>query len=223
MDRCSADYGRMLLNCKIMKRYIITAAACMLSLPVISQNTDTQEIIRKINDTGAAIHSLECSFTQTKTLSILSGNMVSHGKMYFAQPGMLRWEYTEPYSSVFIMHSDTLWLKNENRVDTVDINRNRMYKELTDFMISSITGGYLADSRSFSISVKDEADECIVTLLPLKKRIKQMWSELILHFDNSTYTLLTLEMMEQTGDMTVIEFSDVVINGPQNTGVFRIN
>lgn len=223
MDRRAADYGRMLLNCKIMKRYIITVAACLLSLPVISQNTDTQEIIRKINDTGASIHSLECSFTQTKTISILSGNMVSRGKMHYAQPGMLRWEYTEPYSSVFIMNGDTLWLKNEDRVDTVDINRNRMYKELTGLMISSITGGYLADSSSFSISVRQETDECIVTLLPLKKKIKQMWSELIMHFDSSTYTLLTLEMLEQTGDRTVIEFSDVMINGPLDTGVFRIN
>lgn len=222
MDRGAADYGRMLSDSEMMRRYIIAMLACLMSLPVFSQTADSDGIIRQINGYSAGIRSLECGFVQTRSLKILDDRMVSEGKMYCQQPGMLRWEYTSPYSSVFILNGNNVMLKNADGSVVTGAGSNRMYREMAGFILDSISGRYLLDDKSFDVSVEESADEWVLTLLPLKKNMRQMWSRIVLHFDRRSKTASMIEMHEQTGDMTVISFRDVRVNGDIDSSVFNV-
>ena len=49
-----------------------------------------------------------------------------------------------------------------------------------------------------------------------------MWTQLVLHFDRIGKTVSMIEMYEQTGDMTVISFRNVRLNGDIDPAVFNI-
>lgn len=222
MDRGAADYGRMLFDSEMMKSYIIAVFVCLLPLQAFSQTEDRDGIIRQINEYSAGIRSLECGFVQTRSLKILDDKMVSEGKMYCQQPDKLRWEYTSPYSSAFILNGNAVLLKNADGTSGTGAGGNRMYREMAGFILDCISGSYLLDGKSFDVSVSESPDEWVLTMIPLKNGMKQMWTQLVLHFDRIGKTVSMIEMYEQTGDMTVISFRNVRLNGDIDPAVFNI-
>ena len=223
MGRRIADNGRMFFYSKVMKKNIIRLVlACVLPLQVMAQQASKEEIISHIIGNSAGMQSIACDFVQTKSLNMLDDKMVSKGKMYYEQPGKLRWEYTSPHSMIFMLCGNTIVLKDECRIDSIDARKNRMYKEMAGFMLGSITGEYLLDEKSFDVSVVEEAGEWVVTLCPLRKSMKQVWVRLVLHFVRGGHAISRLEMLEPSGDRTDISFMNVEINVPLAAGIFDI-
>ena len=115
----------------MMKRNIIKLLlACVLPWQVMAQPAGQEEIISRIIGNSAGMTSIACDFMQTKSLKMLDDELVSEGKMYYEQPGMLRWEYTSPRSMIFMLQGNTILLKHENRTDSIDARKNRMYREM---------------------------------------------------------------------------------------------
>ena len=206
----------------MMKQFFIVFFALLLPLQSMSRSVEESEMLARIEKASAAIGSLECSFEQTKSLKILDSKMVSEGKMYCMMPGRLRWEYTSPYSSIFIVNGDTVILKNGERTDSTDVKKNRMYREMAGFMFGSVSGKYLSDDKSFDISVSEVSGEWAVTLIPLKKSMAQMWAKLVLYFDPVGDTVSGIEMHEPSGDLTSIRFADVKLNCDIAPSLFRV-
>ena len=199
---------------------------CLIVLCSVSSFAQTQEqadIIKQINEASAQLHSLECGFTQTKFLSILDDKMVSKGKMYYQQADKLRWEYLTPYSYTFILNQNQVLLKNDNRSDVIDVNQNRIFKEIARMMMNSIVGNCLSDEKSFKTTVSVSGNEWIATLIPLKKDMKQMWNKLILHIDSARKIVFRVEMHEPSGDYTIIDLTDIKTNKSISPDVFKIN
>lgn len=193
---------------------------CLLPLAATAQTE--KEIIEMIGKSSAEMQTLQCDFVQTKHLKILNDKMVSNGKMYYRQASKLRWEYTSPYSYIFILNDTQVLLKNSNRSDVIDVNQNKVFKEIARLMMNSIVGNCLTDDDSFTTSIQVTADEWVATLVPLKKDMKQMWTRLVLHFDKTSKTVVMVEMHERTGDHTEIRLKNVKVNAPVDDNMFSI-
>lgn len=204
----------------MMIRLLFSLTLCILSVAVSAQ-TD-KDIIEIIGRASADMKTLECNFIQTKHLKILNDEMVSQGKMYYQQANKLRWEYTSPYSYTFILNETEVLLKNANREDIIDVNQNKMFKEIARLMMNSIVGNCLTDDKTFNTSIETTHDEWIATLIPLKKDIKQMWTKLILHFDKSKKSVVKVEMHEKNGDYTEISLKDIKTNTAIDQNLFNI-
>ena len=223
MDRCIADYVGLLFYCTLMKRLFIFCLVLLLSVAASAQTLDQRDIIAQINQASAQLQSLECGFTQTKFISILDDKMVSKGKLYYQQADKLRWEYLSPYTYTFILNQNQVLLKNDSRSDVIDVNQNRIFKEIARMMMNSIVGNCLSDEKSFSTAVKVSGNEWIATLLPLKKDMKQMWNKLVLHISPASRIVYKVEMHEPSGDYTIIDLTDIKTNGSINPEVFKID
>ena len=205
-----------------MRRLLISAVVMLMSAALYAQSSDKEDIINEISRLSSEIQYLECDFVQTKHLKILSDKMVSKGKMYFEQPGRLRWEYTSPYEYIFILNGDQVMLKNAGRTDVIDVNRNKMFKEIARIMMNSIMGRSLADDKSFNTTIEETPQEWTATLLPLKKEMKQMWTKLVIHFDRRQETVSKVEMFEHNGDFTTIDIVNAEKNRLIDKSVFKI-
>lgn len=181
-----------------------------------------REIIDMVGKASAEMKSLECDFVQTKHLKILNDKMVSKGKMYYMQPGRLRWEYTSPYTYTFILNDSQVLLKNSTRSDVIDVNQNRIFKEIARLMMNSILGNCLTDEKSFQTDIETKGQEWIATLVPLKKDMKQMWTKLVLHYDSVKKSVVMVEMHEKTGDYTEIRLDNIKINRQIAESTFSI-
>lgn len=135
-----------------MKRFIYTILFCAVSLFSFAQSQKEQQIIDKIAKSAQDMKSMQCNFVQTKHLKMLNDKMVSNGIMYYQQPNKLRWEYTTPYSYTFILNDSKVLLKKGERNDVIDVNQNKMFKEIARMMMNSVVGKCLSDKKSFKTS-----------------------------------------------------------------------
>lgn len=222
MDRSIAYYGRVLFYCKVMRKILYILILVSLSVSGYSQTARELEIIEIVSRSTARMKSLECDFVQTKHISMLNDKMVSKGKMYYQQPDRLRWEYVTPYSYTFILNASQVMLKNSGRTDVIDVNRNRMFKEIARIMMDSILGRCLTDEKSFRTEITENEREWVATLYPQKKDMKQMWNRLVIHFDRSSEAVVKVEMHEPGGDHTVIDLKNININKTLDQQVFTI-
>jgi hypothetical protein len=123
-----------------MRKFLIAIPLMFMCCLSQAQTHGAEEIIEKINIATSQMESMECSFVQTKHIALLSDKMVSKGKMYYSQPDKLRWEYVTPYTYTFILNENQVLLKNSNRSDVIDVEKNKMFKEIARLMMNSIMG-----------------------------------------------------------------------------------
>ena len=192
--------------------------AVAFSFTMKGQNADA--VISRINAKAATIKTIEADFTQEKDLSILNDKMVSKGKMYYDK-GMLRWEYTSPYSYLFIMNGEKVLLQSSTSTTTGDVASNRIYRMIARIMVDTITGKSLDGGGDFSVKMETSSKGNVAVLTPLKREIKSMFKEVRLHFDDSD-CVSKIELVEGTGDKTVISLSGVKYNAPVSASLFEV-
>ncbi len=203
-----------------MRRLLLILSLCLLTLASRAQND--QKIIEVISAAAQQMRSMQCDFTQTKHLKMLNDDMVSKGRMAYAQPSKLSWEYVTPYTYTFILNDTKVLLKKGDRGDVIDVNQNQMFKEIARLMMSSVVGKSLTDAKSFQTSMAESGQEYVATLLPQSKDLKRMWTRLILHFDKEKKTVTKVEMHEKNGDSTVIELQNIRLNPSIDEKTFAI-
>lgn len=207
----------------MMKRYLLIYVLSLLSFISMAQAPQQSEIINQINEASVQMQSLECDFVQTKFLSILNDTMVSEGKMYYQQANKLRWEYVSPYTYTFILNDNQVLLKNDNRADVIDVNQNKIFKEIARMMMNSIVGTCLSDEKSFKTSVEVTGKDWVATLIPQKRDMKQMWNKLLLHINPEMKVVYKVEMHEPSGDYTIIDLINIKTNNQISPAIFDIN
>lgn len=202
---------------------MIVLATCGAAMPTWAISPSQQkEVIAKINAAASGMKSMSCSFTQTKHLSLLSDKMESRGMMYYSQPGKLRWEYTSPYDYLFVFNGAKVYMGNKSKKDVIDTSTNKVFKEIARIMMNTVTGRALSGADDFTVSVAEAPAAWLVTLVPKKKDMKQMFSRIEMSFGKSNSIISELTLIEKNGDKTVIKFADIKTNTALNENLFAI-
>lgn len=187
-----------------------------------AQEMNDAQIRQKINRAASALKSMQCDFVQTKSLRMLNDKMVSKGKMYYQKSDKLRWEYTTPYTYTFILSGDKVLLKNQNRNDIIDVNKNKLFKSIAQIMMNSVVGNCITDDKNFKTSLATTQTEWVATLQPLRKDMKQMFQKIILHFNKQKSMVSSVELIEKAGDKTLIELKNIKTNESIPAGMFVV-
>lgn len=202
-----------------MKRLILAISNCLFAIALMAQSLSEQQIIEKMVSAAQQIKTVQCTFTQTRHMKMLSKEMVSQGKMSCQQPDKLRWEYTSPKATTLILNGTEARLK---KGDAANASQNKFIGEMARLIMNSVAGKCLADSKTFQVTAKEGPTQYEATLLPLRKDIKRIYTKLVLHFDLSKATVTEVELYEKGGDRTVIELHDIQINKPINAEAFDL-
>lgn len=180
-----------------------------------------RQLIERINRSAAGITTLECRFTQVKTLRFLNDKMTSSGRMLFmADGGRLRWEYQQPYQYTFVINGEKVYIKSARNTQTIDIRQSRLFQSIAEMMMNSVTGKSLTSSADFGCTMYSGGDEWVALLTPKRKEMKKMFKEIRLHFSAQQQMVTQVEMTEPSGDTTVITLKDVKTNGRIDTKMF---
>ena len=205
-----------------MKRLLILLFIFVsVHLSLTAQQSEAQ-IRQAITQAASAMKTMQCDFTQTKHLKMLNDKMTSKGRMYYQQTNRLRWEYTSPYSYTFILNDDKVLLKNAQRNDVIDVNKNKLFREIARIMMNSVVGTSLTDDKSFKSTITTNNSEWIASLLPQRKDLKQLFQKIILHFSKKNAMVKQVELIEKNGDKTVIELNNIRTNEKISADMFTI-
>jgi len=181
-----------------------------------------KEMIQRITESSEQLKTLRCDFVQKKTISILSDEMVSEGKMFFKQNDKLRWEYTKPYQYEFVMNGDKVMINSGTTKNVIDVNSSKVFREISKIIVSGINGSGIFDRSKFTAQFRVGAKDNMVILTPKQKELKQMFSEIRLRFNTADYTVNSVEIEELNGDITRIEMKNKQINKELSDEIFTI-
>ena len=210
---------KILLSC-----FLVSLFTC---LPAWSQTKLTAEqqkqIIEKVNKSAMAASSMQCDFSQTKKMKLLSKEMQSKGVMYFKRPNQLRWQYTAPYDYTFILNGDKVQLKSTKSTKNIDVQGNKMFRQISDIILNSVTGGSLKSSADFSVEVYKSAEGYFARMYPKKKELKQIYQAIEIYFNPSLTLISSVKMIEKTGDVTTVKLTNTKTNIPLDEKLFKVN
>ena len=198
-----------------MKRiYLIITAVVLLvavgvwAVPfngVQSQDEMIESIIKACSD----MKSMKCDVTQTRNIPLMDEAQVSRGTMIYISPSRFCLNYTQPFEWKLKVDGDNVMTGS----DSMNADAGRLYKGISDMILGCMSGQMLKDKRNFQVSVTDEGGEWKAVLVPQRRDMKKMFSQIELGFDPATSLLKRLTMKEAGGGSTEILISNVRLNG----------
>jgi len=208
---------------QILFSFLIFLSPC-ISVSAQTKLTPEQqkEIIQKIDKSASAMTAMQCQFSQTKSMKLLSREMKSEGVMYFKKPDKLRWQYTSPYDYTFILNGDKVRIKSTKSTQDINVQGNKMFRQITSIILNSITGGGLKSTSDFGVEMYKSDKGYFAKLYPKKKEVKQIYNVIEIHFDPALTMVNMVKMEEKTGDVTLVRLNNIKTNTPVNESLFDI-
>ena len=204
-----------------MKKYILLSLLLAFSSSMFSQTKlsleQQKQIIDRIDKAASGMKSMQCDFVQTKSMKLLKRDMQSKGVMYFKQPNLLRWQYTSPYDYIFILID--LTFDGMNKI----VQKNKMFRQITNIILKSITGGGLKSSTDFQVEIYNSSTGYFAKMYPKKKEVKQIYDVIEIYFNQELTMVSGVKMYEKTGDVTMVSLDNVRYNLSINEELFKIN
>lgn len=182
----------------------------------------SKAMIARINRAAASIKTATCTFVQTKTMSFLNDKMVSRGHMYYTSAGQLRWEYTSPYSYIFVVNNGRVTMKSGKRTTQVNASSSSVFQSIARIMMSSVTGKSLSNNRDFKVGMYLDGGNYVAQLTPKTGKMKKMFKLISLHFNAARSMVSRVVMTERNGDNTIIDLKHVKTNSYINGSVFTV-
>jgi len=174
------------------------------------------KMIAKANE----LKTLQANFIQTKKMEMITDETVSRGKLYYQNSEKLKWEYTEPQDYVIFLISDELHINDAGDKSVRNTASSKLFGKIAKLITGTISGKLLQDNENFNFSYFKENDKIIAVIIPKDKHLKQMLSEIQMQF-NAESLVEKVSLMEESGDATVIEFSEIQWNKEIPPSVFQ--
>jgi len=172
----------------------------------------------KFAEASKAVNSIKCDFTQEKNLSVLSEKIKSKGVFMFKKQNMARMEYTSPFKYLLIINGDKVFIKDEQKSNSFSSKSNKMFENINKIMIDCVQGTAL-DNKNFSSAVYESNTQYLLELTPKIKAFKDFFKKINIYIDKKDYSVNKLDMIETSGDNTVLNF----LNKQFNTSVTDAN
>jgi len=209
-------------------RNLILLLYCLLSLPAAAQLpgykqlTNSDDFRKQFTRASHATQSIQCDFTQTKNLSMLSDKIVSTGQFWFKRENKVRMEYKKPTYYLLVINGNDIKTKDGQKENKVSSKSNKMFDQVNKMMIDCVQGTVLSNT-SFTAQEFESASSYMVQLSPTTKSLKGIFKSIDLFVDKKDYSVSSMRMDEQSGDNTVITFQHKQMNTNIPDAVFSAN
>jgi outer membrane lipoprotein-sorting protein len=165
--------------------------------------------------------SIKSDFTQDKNLSMLSEKITSKGNFWFKKDSRVRMEYTQPFKYLMILNKDKVYVKDGAKESKVSTRSNKMFQQINKIMIDCMQGTML-DNTDFKTRVFENKTAALVELTPVSKGMKEMFKSINVVVDKKDFSVTSIQMLELSGDNTIMRFTNKELNAPIADNLFDI-
>lgn len=164
---------------------------------------------------------IKSEFTQEKNLSMLSEKITSKGKFWFKKDNLLRMEYNKPFEYLMILNNGNMYVKDKQKESKISTKSNKLFQQVNKITIDCVQGTIFANT-DFSTKVYENKSNYQIELVPNAKALKELFSSINVVVDKAAYAVNSIEMVERSGDNTLISFTNKEINTPIPDALFTI-
>jgi outer membrane lipoprotein-sorting protein len=166
-------------------------------------------------------NSINADFTQDKNLSMLSEKITSKGNFWFKKDSRVRMEYTQPFKYLMILNKDKVYVKDGARESRVSTRSNKMFQQINKIMIDCMQGTML-DNADFKTRVFENKTNALVELTPVSKGMKEIFKSINVTVDKKDFSVTSIQMLELSGDNTIMRFTNKELNAAIPDTLFDI-
>ncbi len=217
MPRSRFGFNKQLIAKLILLLLMMTGAARL------AQATELEPLLETLQQEAVSVESLYSPFVQQKHLAIFDESLESRGVFAYRRPDFLRWELLTPVNSGFVIRGD----KGERW--------NRLSGERDDFIISSdpvmglISRQLLAWARFDIAWLKTRYQLELLAEQPLSLKLTPKDAgeatfirDIQIDFAADRSHVRQLQLNEQEGDWTRLEFTAMEKNSPLDDSIFQV-
>ncbi|TDN89426.1 outer membrane lipoprotein carrier protein [Salegentibacter sp. 24] len=194
---------------------ILNIFLLLLSLNLAAQKKLSKEEVLKFQEEMITstnnLETLETDFIQIKQIEMMKEESVSRGKLYYQNPEKLKWEYTEPLEYIILYLEGDLHINDSGDKIVRNTSSNKLFDKIAKLITGSVNGKLLQNNQDFEISYTQENNLISALIVPKDKSLKAIFSEIYLLYNESNI-VEKVSLKEESGDATIIEFSNIKIN-----------
>ena len=173
--------------------------------------TNIAEFRKKMSEAAAKTNSVKSDFTQEKNLNVLDEKIVSKGIFRFKKQKKVRMEYITPFKYLFIINGEKVTIKDSQKSSSFSARSNKLFTVINNIIIDCIQGTAL-DNKDFTSTVFENDKNYLIVLKPVKKELKEYFNDISVSLDKKDLSVSKIDMVEPSGDNTVILFQNKEIN-----------
>ncbi|MEO8582170.1 MAG: outer membrane lipoprotein carrier protein LolA [Flavitalea sp.] len=167
-------------------------------------------------------NSIKSDFVQEKTLSMLSEKIISKGKFWFRKNNQVRMEYIHPFQYLMIINGDKVLIKDGQKQNTISVKSNKLFQQINKITVDCVQGTFL-NNTDFKTRIFESKNNYLIELSPVSKALKDYFKTINVVVDSKNYSIITIEMNENSGDDTLIRFTNKELNSTIPDATFTID
>lgn len=158
-----------------------------------------QELLRAYARMGG----LEASFVETKQLSLLAKPIESRGRLYFARPGYLLRQVTEPVSASVLITPERVILRDDSGERVLDLKTRSDVRPFVESLVWLLAGDRDALEKAYAIAFSKAAQDGVwkLVLTPKGAPLNQLISEIVV--TGKKLFVSQVRVREKSGDETL--------------------
>jgi outer membrane lipoprotein carrier protein len=190
----------------------------VITLFATTPATEAEPMVRKVQTYYDAAKDFVAEFQQTYTRAALSRASRSAGRVSIVKPGMMRWEYVEPTSKLFVADGERLFIyePEEEQVFVDEHFQAARFRSSLSFLWGA---GKLSDSFSVQALEKDPKRPEVRKLI-LTPKSDEAYRRLTLVVNADTGQVLESIIEETSGNTNHFVFSNARINSQPPRALF---
>jgi outer membrane lipoprotein-sorting protein len=196
----------------MQRRSFLIAALALVAVQTVateSRADDVSDTFAKIKKARESLKTLVASFTQERTIGLLSSTVKSEGEMTLVRPDKLRWELKSPDAVVYWVTPAGFAFSTANGSANVSKTAAKKFGDvLGDLLI--FMGGDLDQLKSrYDFTLPAAKDGVTLRAVPKSEEVKKIIKSLEINVGSDLWTVKKIVIEEKGGDKSVITFSKV--------------
>src|SRR6185369_1082675 len=214
-----------------MRLFLIVPALFMLVGVAIAaaeknpqQPADMAAFMSELGKRASDFKTLKTDFTQEKKMAMFKEKMVMKGRIYLQKPSKIAWHVDSPirYSVLITDKLIRQWDSDTDKVQEISLAKNPIFQNVLNQMNVWFSGSYGSMLDTNTVTVL-KTDPLVFEFLPKEGNIaKKVIKNITITFRSDQKYLQQIRILENSGDITTIRFSNTQMNPPLNSTNFEV-
>jgi outer membrane lipoprotein-sorting protein len=191
--------------------FILFSSTVFAQHPDYTPVADTATFKQQFAAASQKVNTIKSDFIQEKNLSMLSEKITSKGKFWFKKDNMVRMEYNQPFQYLMILNKNDIYIKDGQKENKISTKSNKLFQQINQIMVDCVKGSAFSN-KDFSVKVFQNNTGYLIEMSPINKTLKDMFKNINVVVDKKQYSVNSIEMLETSGDNTIITFVNKEIN-----------
>ena len=179
--------------------------------PALTASQRLDSLVARVKLEQGRVETLEAEFVQERASEFLARPETSRGKLFYARPDRVRWEYLEPNPISLVIVGDEMltWYRDLGRAEKVKVGRvsSQVFRYLDATGSLEALMGYFA----VTMSTPKAGEPWRLDLDPMYPRIAKRLSGITLWIDPESYLPARVRYAEPNGDSTEYRFEQAAV------------